>query len=52
VQVTLNPGLSAGTNTSVINSPRFRVPTGVAEHGSRLAMVNAAPDTGQRPVAG
>jgi hypothetical protein len=35
----------------VITSPLFQVPTTVARHGSRLALVNAKFDTGFPPTA-
>jgi sugar lactone lactonase YvrE len=52
VRVTLNPELSSGTITSVINSPLFRIPTTVAKHGNRLALVNARFDLGLPPPFG
>jgi sugar lactone lactonase YvrE len=52
VRVTLSPDLSSGTITSVINSPRFRVPTTVAKHGDRLALVNGRFDLGLPPPFG
>lgn len=52
VRVTLTPDLSSGTITSVINSPRFRVPTTVAKHGNRLALVNGRFDLGFPPPLG
>jgi sugar lactone lactonase YvrE len=52
VRVTLSPDLSSGTITSVITSPLFRVPTTVAKHGSRLALVNGRFDLGFPPPFG
>jgi sugar lactone lactonase YvrE len=52
VRVTLNPDLSSGTISSVITSPLFRVPTTVARHGDRLALVNARFDLGLPPPFG
>jgi sugar lactone lactonase YvrE len=52
VRVTLSPDLSAGTITSVIRSPLFRVPTTVAKHGDRLALVNGRFDLGFPPPLG
>jgi hypothetical protein len=52
VRVTLNPDLSSGAITSTINSPLFRVPTTVAKHGHRLALVNARFDLGLPPPFG
>jgi hypothetical protein len=50
--VTLSPDLSSGTITSVISSPLFRVPTTVAKHGDRLALVNGRFDLGLPPPFG
>jgi hypothetical protein len=52
VRVTLSPDLSTGTITSVISSPLFRVPTTVAKHGDRLALVNGRFDLGFPPPLG
>ena len=52
VRVTLSPDLASGTITSVIQSPLFRVPTTVARHGDRLALVNARFDLGLPPPFG
>jgi sugar lactone lactonase YvrE len=52
VRVTLNQDLSSGTITSVIMSPLFRVPTTVAKHGDRLALVNGRFDVGLPPPFG
>jgi hypothetical protein len=52
VRVTLSPDLTSGTITSEITSPLFRVPTTVARHGSRLALVNARFDLGLPPPFG
>jgi sugar lactone lactonase YvrE len=52
VRVTLSEDLSSGTITSVITSPLFRVPTTVAKHGDRLALVNGRFDLGLPPPFG
>ncbi len=52
VQVTLSPDLTSGAITSVISSSLFRVPTTVAEHGDRLAVVNGRFDLGLPPPFG
>ena len=52
VRVTLSPDLSSGEITSTITSPLFRVPTTVAKHGNRLALVNARFDLGLPPPFG
>jgi sugar lactone lactonase YvrE len=52
VRITLSPDLSSGTIASVINSPLFRVPTTVAKHGDRLALVNGRFDLGFPPPLG
>jgi sugar lactone lactonase YvrE len=52
VRVTLSPDLTSGAITSVITSPLFRVPTTVAKHGDRLALVNARFDLGLPPPFG
>jgi hypothetical protein len=52
VRVPLSPDLTQGEITSVITSPLFRVPTTVAKHGSRLALVNARFDLGLPPPFG
>lgn len=49
--VRLDPDLTSGTVEDVITSPHFQVPTTVARHGSRLALVNAKFDTGLPPTA-
>jgi hypothetical protein len=51
-RVTLSPDLSSGTITSAITSPLFRVPTTVAKHGHRLALVNGRFDLGLPPPFG
>src|SRR5262249_28257948 len=51
-RVTLSPYLSSGTITSTISSPLFDVPTTVAKHGDRLAVVNARFDLGLPPPFG
>jgi hypothetical protein len=52
VRVTLSPDLSSGQITSTITSPLFRVPTTVARHGNRLALVNGRFDIGFPPPFG
>jgi hypothetical protein len=52
VRVTLSRDRSSGTITSTISSPLFRVPTTIAEHGDRLALVNARFDLGFPPPFG
>lgn len=52
VRVTLSPDLSSGTITAEITSPLFRVPTTVAKHGNRLALVNGRFDLGLPPPFG
>lgn len=52
VRVTLSPDLSTDAITSAINSPLFRVPTTLAKHGHRLALVNARFDLGLPPPFG
>ena len=52
VRVTLSPDLTSGAITSVITSTLFRVPTTVAKHGSRLALVNGRFDLGLPPPFG
>ena len=52
VRVTLSPDLASGEITSAIQSPLFRVPTTVARHGDRLALVNARFDLGLPPPFG
>jgi hypothetical protein len=52
VRVTLSPDLASGKITSVITSPLFRVPTTVARHGDRLALVNGRFDLGLPPPFG
>jgi sugar lactone lactonase YvrE len=50
--VTLSPDLSSGTVTTTISSDAFHVPTAVARHGSRLALINARFDLGFPPPFG
>lgn len=52
VRVTLSPDLSTGTITAEIGTPLFRVPTTVAKHGDRLALVNGRFDLGLPPPFG
>lgn len=48
----LSPDLSSATVQNVITHPAFQVPTTVARHGDKLALVNAKFDTGIPPTAG
>lgn len=50
-ELKLSSDLSRATVTGVITSDLFQVPTTVARHGSRLALVNAKFDTGFPPNA-
>ena len=50
-QVDLAPDLSSGEVEEVITNSNFQVPTTVARHGNRLAVVNAKFDTGFPPTA-
>jgi len=50
-ELKLSSDLSRATVEGVITSPLFKVPTTVARHGSRLALVNAKFDTGFPPTA-
>jgi hypothetical protein len=50
--VDLSAHLSSGEVEDVITSSLFQVPTTVARHGNRLAVVNAKFDTGFPPTAG
>ncbi len=52
VRVALSPDLSSGDITSAITSPLFRVPTTVARHGDKLALVNGRFDLGLPPPFG
>ncbi|HEX6234792.1 MAG TPA: hypothetical protein VFZ63_16810 [Jiangellaceae bacterium] len=51
-ELRLSPDLSSATVENVITHPAFQVPTTIARHGSRLALVNAKFDTGVPPTAG
>ncbi len=55
-EIELSPALSSGRITSVLTnadvSGRFRIPTTVAEHGNRLAIVNSRFDLGLPPPLG
>jgi sugar lactone lactonase YvrE len=51
-RVTLSPDLRSGTITRTIRTDAFHVPTAVARHGSRLALVNARFDLGFPPPFG
>jgi DNA-binding beta-propeller fold protein YncE len=50
-ELTLSSDLSSATVTGTITSDLFQVPTTVARHGGRLALVNAKFDTGFPPTA-
>lgn len=50
-ELRLSPDLSSATVQNVITNPHFQVPTTVARHGSKLAVVNAKFDTGFPPTA-
>ena len=50
-EIRLSPDLGSGVIESVITSSLFQVPTTVARHGNRLAVVNAKFDTGFPPTA-
>lgn len=52
VEIRLASDLSSGTIVSTITDPAFRVPTTVALHGSRLALVNGRFDLGFPPPLG
>jgi hypothetical protein len=52
VRVTLSPDRSSGAITSTIGNPLPQVPTTVARHGDRLALVNARFDLGLPPPLG
>ncbi|MDT4923617.1 MAG: hypothetical protein QOG01_1330 [Pseudonocardiales bacterium] len=52
LRVRLSPDRSSGTVTSTISSPLFHVPTTLAKHGDRLALVNARFDLGLPPPFG
>jgi sugar lactone lactonase YvrE len=50
-EIRLSHDLSSGVIEKVITSSRFEIPTTVARHGNRLAVVNAKFDTGFPPTA-
>jgi hypothetical protein len=50
-ELRLSSDLSSATVEGIITSSLFQVPTTVARHGSRLALVNAKFDTGLPPSA-
>ena len=56
VEIRLSPNLSSGEIVSVLTDAdvdgRFRIPTTVAEHGNRLAIVNGRFDLGLPPPFG
>lgn len=51
-EVRLSPDLTSGAVVRTISDPAFRVPTTVAMHGSRLAVVNSRFDLGFPPPLG
>lgn len=51
-KVELSPDLSSGQIVAVVTDELFRVPTTVAEHGNKLALVNARFDLGLPPPFG
>ncbi len=51
-RVRLSPDLTSGEVVEVVTSDLFRVPTTVARHGSRLALVNGRFDLGFPPPFG
>ena len=51
-RVRISPDLTRGRVVDVVTSKRFRVPTTLARHGSRLAVVNARFDLGFPPPFG
>jgi hypothetical protein len=51
-RVELSPDLTSGEVVDVITSDLFRVPTTIARHGSRLALVNGRFDLGFPPPFG
>jgi sugar lactone lactonase YvrE len=50
-ELRLSHDLSSASVVRVITSPHFEIPTTVARHGNRLAVVNAKFDTGFPPTA-
>jgi len=52
VKTQLAPDLTRGRVVAKVKDPLFRVPTGVAEFGHKLALVNARFDLGLPPPAG
>jgi sugar lactone lactonase YvrE len=50
-ELRLSPDLTSATVEQVITNSDFQVPTTVARHGNRLALVNAKFDTGIPPTA-
>lgn len=50
-KIDLSPDLSWATVEAIITNPHFEIPTAVAIHGDRLAVVNAKYDTGFPPTA-
>lgn len=52
VKIELDPGLTSGRIVAAVTHPLFRVPTTVAEHGNRLALINGRFDLGFPPPFG
>ena len=50
-ELRLSADLSSATVQKVITSPQYKVPTTVARHGNRLALLKAKFDTGLPPTA-
>jgi len=50
-EIDLSPDLSHGTVENIITNPLFEIPTSIARHGNRLAVVNSKIDTGFPPTA-
>ncbi|WP_350278663.1 hypothetical protein [Kribbella sp. HUAS MG21] len=52
LKIELSADLTAGEIVATVTSPLFRVPTTVAEHGNRLALINGRFDLGFPPPFG
>ena len=52
VKVELSADLTSGRIVAAVTSPLFRIPTTVAEHGNRLALINGRFDLGLPPPFG
>ena len=52
VEVRLSPDLSSGAVTATVTDPLFRIPTTLARHGDRLAVVNGRFDVAFPPQFG